>query len=53
MFDLRGKTLFCLEKHLAMHIMTIFSEHFGEMTPLALLATHLCEDLVSFSETAL
>jgi len=33
-FDFRCKTLFCLEKRLSKHKMTIFSKHFGGPWPL-------------------
>jgi len=41
MFDFRQITLFCLEKRLSKHKMTIFSKHFGGSWPLwlPLLAT--------------
>jgi len=35
MFGIRRITLFCLEKRLSKQKMTIFSKHFGGITPLA------------------
>jgi len=39
MYDFRRITLFCLEKRLSKHKMTIFSKNVGGMVPLAPLAT--------------
>jgi len=36
MFDFRRTTLFCLEKRLSKHKMTIFSKNLGGMAPIAL-----------------
>ena len=35
MFDFRRITLFCLEKRLSKHKMTIFSKNWGGMAPFA------------------
>jgi len=43
MFDFRRMTIFCLEKRLSKHKMTIFSKNLGRgMAPLAPLATPMC-----------
>jgi len=39
MFDYRRTTLFCSEKRLSKHKMTVFSEKLGGMAPLLPLAT--------------
>jgi len=33
MYDFRRITLFCMEKRLSMHKMTVFSKHFGAWPP--------------------
>jgi len=44
MFDFRRITLFCLEKRLSKHKMTMFSKHFGGPWPFWHPWLHLCSD---------
>jgi len=50
MFDFRRITLFCLEKRLSKHKMTIFSENLWGMAPLPPLATPMATTILACFE---